>query len=64
MHTCRSATLGLYSCPNETLMSLMNSGHLVDGYLGHWSTSGLHMPMSFNNKSLFEALYDLMYIQL
>jgi len=64
MHTCRSAKLGLCSCPNETLTSLTSSGNLVDGYLGHWSTSGLHMPMQFNNKSLFEALCDLMCIQL
>lgn len=41
----------------------MNSENLVDDYLGHWSTSGLHVPMEFNNKSLFEALCDLMYIQ-
>lgn len=55
MHMCRSTNLGLCSHPNETFTSLVISASLVNDFVGHQSTSGLHMPMQFNNKTLFEA---------
>lgn len=55
MHMCRSTNLGLCSHTNETLTSFVISASLVNDFVGHQSTSGLHMPMQFNNKTLFEA---------